>query len=160
MKKNVKDFARYFIGIYILWFTFHFILFVVADYNTITFLFSVLLPFLIMILFIPLLNWISIKWRIVYLIWFVTQGLLLLFSKGGIILSKNIHTSTISIEGFFPFNAWGDFEFNVAYYDSSEFIIYTLVPILILLAINFLRPTNKNNWNLFTFTKGESLSSC
>jgi len=74
-------------------------------------------------------NWIPRKWKGIYLIWFTIHFILLLYS-GNIFKHFN--------KRFFPFNGfwyWGDLV-----YDYSEFLVYTIVPILIALIIYYLKP--------------------
>lgn len=65
-----------------------------------------------------------------YLMWFASHSVLL-------ILSGNISRSKFY---FYPHYLYGNFQFDISYYNFPSFLIYTIIPILIALTIYYLLP--------------------
>jgi hypothetical protein len=66
-----------------------------------------------------------------YLIWFLIHLILLLL---------NWNTNNYANERFWPFSA----PFELEYYDFSEFILYTIVPIILLVIVNLFLDTKES----------------
>lgn len=84
------------------------------------------------------LNWIPWKWKGIYLIWFTIHFILILISGNAFEHDTD----------FIPFNVFWGYRDTVYGYDYSEFLVYTIAPILIVLIIYYLKPPKeiKRNW--------------
>lgn len=90
-------------------------------------------------------DWIPNKWKGIYIIWLTIHSIIILLITD----SRADRQIWVDLTNYFlpsikddpPFVNWDSF--NIEYYDITEFLIYTIVPILIALVIYFFKQDRK-----------------